>query len=429
VARELLSPVDAAWFRMEDRRNPVDIVGLMTFDEPLDEARLRDTIATKLLSHARFRRRVVESPLRLMPPRWEDEPGFSIDAHLEHRTLLPEGGEHALERLVSAIASEPLDLGRSPWRLTIVDGLANGSALVSRIHHCMGDGFALMALLLSLADGAPPRAPRLEEVAPRRDRLRRAARIARSIPADAIELAHLVRLPSDRAPTWRGALSGERRIAWSSGVPLADLSAAAHARGGTVNDLVLSALTGALRRYVLDRGATPTPIRALVPVNLRPKGAPVDEEHGNRFGLVFVDLPLDAADPEARMAALGREMQRLKASPEAVVALGILHVLGRVPALVERGVSALFARKGSVVVTNVPGPRERLRFAGAELRELMFCVPHPAGLACGFSVLSYAGTVRVGVRTDVAVIPDPETIAAAFDDELARHALHLARAA
>jgi len=181
---------------------------------------------------------------------------------------------------------------------------------------------------------------------------------------------------------------------------------------------LLAAVTGALRRY-LEAQRQPTEgidIRAIVPVNLRP---PDDEEQfGNRFGLVFLSLPVGIRDPLHRLRVLKHRMDAIKNSPEAVVAFGILNAIGMTPTQVEAVITRIFGIKGTAVMTNVPGPRQLLYLAGKPLREMMFWVPAPANLGMGVSILSYAGQVIVGVATDTALVPDPDTIVTAFHSEL-----------
>jgi WS/DGAT/MGAT family acyltransferase len=184
-----------------------------------------------------------------------------------------------------------------------------------------------------------------------------------------------------------------------------------------VNDVLVTAVAGALRRYLhsrdqLTEGIT---IRALVPVNLRALGAPL--KLGNRFGLVFVDLPIGIADPFERLMAFKQQMAAIKDSPEAVVAFGILTTIGMIPAGVEHRVVELFGNKATAVMTNVPGPREPLYLAGKRLRRIMCWVPQSGRLGLGVSILSYAGEVCLGVATDAGLVPDPEKIVGGFQAE------------
>jgi len=188
---------------------------------------------------------------------------------------------------------------------------------------------------------------------------------------------------------------------------------------GTVNDVLLTALAGALRRYAEGRGqlADGLTVRALVPVNLR--GPEELDRLGNRFGIVFLDLPVGVRDPYRRLLVLKRRMDDIKDSLDAPVTFGVLNVMGFAPTPIERQLGYFLAGKTTAIVTNVPGPREQLYLAGSPLRGCMFWVPAPAGLGLGISILSYRGEVTLGVAADAGLIPDPEAIVAAFQAELA----------
>jgi len=419
---EYLRPVDAAWFRMERRDDPADIVALMRFDGRLDEARLRELIQARLLCHPRFLRRAVDSPRGITPPHWEPEPAFSIDAHLSRIDLPPLADEAALRRAIDELLGHRLDFSRSPWRLWLIDGLPGGSALVAQLHHCMGDGFGLLDVLLTLTDASSPGdGPGARAVqAPRSDRAARHEHFA-ALKGGVDALKHVLLMPFDPPNRLRGRPSGVRRVAWSRRMPLWPVKRLAAARGWTVNDVLMSALASALRRYALSHGDLPVDVRAIVPVNLRPPHDPeqarTDPRH-NWFGLVFLELPLRDPDRESRAAKLRREMDRIKTSKEALVSLGFLEALGRSPTVVDRFVDEIFARKASIVVTNVPGPRQPVELAGCRLRDMAFWAPHPCGLGCGASILSYAGMFRLGMRSDVAVVADPELVTRYFEEEL-----------
>jgi len=417
-AHEYLSPVDAAWYRMDLRGEPADIGCVMVLDGPVNEPRVRAALAERLAPHKRFRQRVVDSKHRIRPPWWEDEPGFSFDAHVETRAL-DTPTDDALQTLVTKLMNEPLDWARSPWRFTIVGGLEGGrSAIFSRLHHCMGDGFALLDVLLRLADPdgelAAPSAP----VTRQPGWLASASELARDVANVTTAAGHLLLAPFDSDTPLRGKRSGKRLLACSAPVPLGRVKRIAAACGGTVNDVLAAALAGALRRWLQSRGAKPERIRAMVPMNLRPPNVPIDDVHGNWFGLVVLDVPTDLPDRDARVAAVEREMTRIKGSKEAIVSLGILAALGRSPAVVDHIVDELFARKASIVITNVAGPRKPLVLAGHTMRDMWFWSP-PCGLGCGASILSYAGNVRVGIRCDSAIMQDPDAVARWFVDELA----------
>jgi len=195
--------------------------------------------------------------------------------------------------------------------------------------------------------------------------------------------------------------------------------AAGAREGATINDVLVAATAGALRRYLLSRGqdVNDLEIRVAVPVNQRPldRGA----ELGNQFGLVFLPLPIGVADGRRRLLEAKRRMDELKASLQPAVAMGVLSLLGYAPSRVQPLAVEFFGSKASAVLTNVPGPREQLYLAGKALKSTMFWVPQSGRLGLGISILSYHGQVLVGVASDAGLVPDPERIVSEFEAELA----------
>ncbi len=453
MTTETLSAVDTAWLHMEDPTNLMMVTGVLVLDGALDFARLTDLLNERLLRVPRFRQRVVESRLPLAAPRWETDPTFDLRSHLHHVALAPPGDAGALRDLVSDLMSTPLDFTKPLWQFHLVDGFGPGSVLVGRLHHSIGDGIALVKVLLSMADGtedspgtpAPAGEPEAAEertgglFGPAADVLSRTRKATEELVREGMEalvhperlldlaargasgadaLAKLLLMDPDPETPLKGALGVAKRGAWSEPVPLEQVKAVGKALGGTVNDVLLTAVTGALRRYLEARGRAVEGLefRAVVPVNLRQPG---EEELGNRFGLVFLPLPVGLESVTERLSVLRERMDELKRSPEAVVAVGLLGAFGSVPAEIERLVVDVFGRRGTAVMTNVVGPRERISLAGVPVKELMFWVPQSGRLGLGVSILSYAGGVSMGVATDAGLVPDPERILLAFREEFA----------
>jgi len=438
IARELMSGVDAAWLHMDRPENTADVVALMTFTERLGMAEVRRLIEERVAGHPRFRQRVVpDGPLALAT--WDEDPRFDLSRHVLERTV-PARGARALDRLAGEVASERLDAAHPLWRAYLVNGYGAGSALVIKLHHCIADGFALVGLLLSMADevarerapGAPRRTPAhpdlrlLESPALALWRglgdPRRARELAARAGAFARSLAGLTLLPPTPRTVLSRPLSGIRRTAWSRGLPLPAVKGVARALGASVNDVLVTALAGALRGHLADGGEAVDglELRALVPVNLRDRlPADLHGELGNRFGLVFLDLPVRAEGAGTRLELVRARMAELKRAPDAVVTYAVLSALGHLPPPLQRLVTEFFSRKASLVLTNVPGPRRPLHLAGHEIRRIAFCVPHPAALGLGLSILSYAGEVRVGARADVAVMRDPGDLVRRIPAEMA----------
>ncbi|HSS61953.1 MAG TPA: wax ester/triacylglycerol synthase family O-acyltransferase [Candidatus Limnocylindrales bacterium] len=423
-----MSSVDSAWLGMEDPTNLMMVTGVLMLEGKVDLKRLRTLLDKRLAPFGRFHQRVVRPRMRGGVAHWQDDANFDIANHVSHVALPSPGGEKALSELVSEQMSTPLDFTKPLWHVHLIDGTdssAGGSVVLARIHHCIADGIALVRVMLSLTDPTPAASPRrrgeprsnhsgpLDWVPGAVSVLQDPGRIAQG----AYRLGRLVVLPPDPPTAFKGTLGRRKRAAWSNPVPLDDFKAIGKAYGATVNDVLVATATGALRRYLEKRGDSTSglAIRASVPVNLRP----LEDAHrlGNRFGLVFLTLPIGIVDPVKRLRAIKEEMDALKRSPEALIAFGVLNVMGLAPVEVERLGLRFFGSKATAVLTNVPGPREPLYLAGRKLEKVMFWVPQSGHLGLGISILSYAGGVMLGVATDEGLIGDPERIVDGFEKE------------
>lgn len=446
-AREPLSGVDAAMLELETPSNLTVINAVMILAEPVAFDDLKTVIQNRLVATRRFRQRVVPSAGLLSNLYWEDDPHFDIANHLHRRVLPPSAGPAlaALQSTVSELASVPLDGSRPLWELHLVEGYGAGCALICRIHHAIGDGAALMRVLLSITNPEPlplPATPPPEGVAPplqgaavastgRRRSVWKLLRQGLTSADNPSRLAYLVAtgwraasalgglvlaLP-DSKTTFKGVIGPCKRVAWSSPIPLDQVKATGRALGGTVNDTLLAAVSGALRRYLHERGESTDRVRlrAAVPVSLRTDE--VARQLGNRIGAVLLPLPVGVVDPAHRMEAVRRSMDRLKRSYLAPVTFGGIQALSLAPLPLKRAAARLVANRSTAIMTNVIGPKEPRYLAGALVETLLFWVPKMGGLALGVSILSYAGQVRLGVITDRDLVPDPEMIVAAFQTE------------
>jgi WS/DGAT/MGAT family acyltransferase len=445
---EPLSSADTAWLRMDQPTNLMLVCGVMILDRPLAAEDLKSLIRSRLLSFDRFRQRIDERRGSFV---WEEDPLFDLDSHV-HRIGLPAPAQqHELETVVADLMAMPLDLSKPPWQVHLVDRYGKGSALIVRLHHCIADGIALVRLLLSLTDAAPR--PHRRESTDESDNplwalFRPAASLASMAtagaqallhegveivrhPAHALELARdsvdiaqtigrLTLLPADSDTMFRGPLGIKKSVGWTGGIPLADVKQIGHALEATVNDVLISAVAGSLRRYLRAhrRPVTGVEIRIVVPVDLRRiEDVP---KLGNRFGLVFVELPIGIGDAAERLREIVRRTQAIKHSLDAPVAFGLLQAIGMASASAERQLIDLFSRKATAVVTNVPGPRQKLHLAGAQLTQMMFWVPQSGRIGLGFSILSYDHEVCIGITADAGLVPDPQRLLDAVRDELAQ---------
>jgi diacylglycerol O-acyltransferase / wax synthase len=451
--KQPLSSVDYAWLRMDDPTNLMMINGVLALDEPISLEQLRAIVERRLLPIPRFRQRVVV-PLEGRP-YWQTAEDFDLDDHVVRITLPEPGGEEELRQAIGRLMSSPFDPTKPLWQFHLIENIHGGAVVYCRLHHCIGDGIALMLVLLALTDCVTEVPPEGRDGAdwnpenPFTDLFRQAPRaleaarlVAERIMPEGMKLmlypakmlastsrwltalgsvealGRLVLRPPDPKTRFKGPLTVEKRVAWSEALPLPEVKAVGKALGATVNDVLLSAMSGGLHRYLVrSDGAVPPNLsfRAAMPVNLR--SFKEMAELGNQFGLIFLGLPVGIADPRERLAELRRRASALKRSAEPMVVLKILKALGQVPLRVQKAVVTMFAAKTTAVMTNVPGPQEVLYLAGRPIRDLFFWVPQSGRVSMGISICSYAGRVRVGVGTDAGLIPDPGRIVEGFQQE------------
>ena len=454
TATERMSRVDTTWLRMDTPSNLVMIVGVWFIRPRITLEALRERVEQRLLKYQRFKQRVVEDALGAS---WVDDERFDIAHHvraerLEHGRGHP--ADAALKARVGELAAEPLDPNHALWDFRLVEDLNGESVLIARIHHCIADGIALIAVMLSITDGgvSPPACQQVpqDEFDWLSDKLLKpvsnlavkaiglaGAGVSKSVdmlmhadhPLDgSAHVAHLgaqavsdvgafVLMPDDSPTRLKGKPGMHKRVAWNDALPLDAVKAVAKGYGCSLNDVMLSCVAGAIGHYLRDKGddTEGKEIRAMVPVNLRP----VEQAHqlGNRFGLVPLVLPIGIENPIERLYAVRTRMRELKGSFQPVLAFGLLAVAGLLIKPVQQAMLNIFARKTTAVMTNVPGPAEMLKFCGSKVERVMFWVPQSGDVGMGVSILTYAGHVQFGLITDSELCPDPEAITARFEPE------------
>ena len=453
---ERMSKVDTAWLRMDTEANLMMIVGVWSIRPGITLTALRERVADRLLQYPRFRQKVVEDGL--LGAQWVLDRDFDIARHVVAELPLPLRGQNrqqVLRERVAELCSQPLDRAHPLWQFQLLEDMGDGtSALICRVHHCIADGIALIAVMLSITDGgkAPPqRRPRVAEepdwlldaflrpmtnmtlkaigltgkgVAKGLDRVRSGA-----TPADATrdiarmglqavsDVAAFALMPDDSPTRLKGKPGPGKTVAWDDSLALDEVKAVGKALGASINDVLLACAAGAIHRYLSDRGEDPAgkQIRAMVPVNLRPLEQAW--QLGNRFGLVPLVLPIGIANPVERLCAVRARMSELKGSFQPVMAFGLLSVAGLLIKPVQHAMLNLFAKKTTAVMTNVPGPEKALKFCGSTVEQVMFWVPQSGDIGMGVSLLTYAGRVQFGLITATALCPDPEAIVANFAPE------------
>ncbi len=458
---ESMSNADNFWYCMDDPTNLMVIVGFMEFDEPMAFTRLLATIEGRLAVIKRFRQRVVKPVSGIGLPNWELDAGFDIRSHV-HRIALPAPGDKAaLKAMVADLATTPLDQTKPLWQVHLIENYGKGCAVFFRIHHCIADGIALIHVLFSLTDQTPDMAgpekipaqgklaapqftlPSIKSVANLFKKaigsgqqfgnavmgeinkaiadpgyVKDVAKTISHLTADTSSvLARLALMSPDPKTVLKGKLGVRKCVAWSEPLPLEDLKTVGKVVGATLNDVLIAVLTGALRQYLMKRNSqvNELDLNVLVPVNIRKPGT--ESDLGNKFSLVFLSLPLHLEDRLMRLKEVKRRMDKLKGAPDALVGFQMLNALGMVPVALAKKGAHLFANKASAVLTNVPGPRVPLYFAGKKLKNIMFWVPRSGQVGMGISIISYNGKVSLGLSTDEGLVPDPEAILETFEAE------------
>ena len=442
---EPMTPVDRAWLEMDTPTNPMVVASILEFEDVADADALARVLVEKTLLERRFRQRVTGVDGACC---WVEDDAVHLGYHVQRRRLDPAAGDKALRAAIAAEFAHPLDPALPLWRIALFERGAGRVTMLFRAHHAIADGVAMMHLMLALADGAPVHfsAPaarherhhgplgglidRIESVNAALENLTglvvddlrhpgkfraQLAELRRTLAA----VGRVVTLPDDNPRRLRARLTGKRAVAWTANLSLAEVRRLAHAQGVTLNDVFLTALSGAFRRFLVQQDGDVREqqnLRVAVPVNLRADG---DRSLGNSFGLVLVDLPVGFEGWHARLDVIADRTASLKRSAEARAVLAALAAVGRMPAAIEKAVIALLGGKSAAVVSNLPGPRTTLRVGGARLANCVFWPPQAAGIGIGVSLLSYAGRVTVGISADTGLVADPQPILDAFRAELA----------
>ncbi|WP_204163702.1 wax ester/triacylglycerol synthase family O-acyltransferase [Nocardioides solisilvae] len=428
--RRQMSGADAMWLGADLDSQLMVIDAIMWTDEPLDWAEVRKVLEERLVAtYPVFRQRPVESSWPWVLPSWEDDPDFRLSRHVHHARLRAPGDDARLQAFLEKKVSRPLDRDRPLWEMWFVDGYRGGSVVLSRFHHAMADGIALAQVMMTLTDpdpDAPAPEPAPEPGRPGGERpslLSGAVRGVLSLPGlpvlgvRSVQVAQKVLLDALPRSVLNGKPGPAKRLTWSQPRGIDEVKRISRATDATVNDVLVAALSGALARYLDTRGQVVEHLTTMVPVNLRPLDRPLPRELGNKFALVLLHLPTGELEPLERLREVNRRMTSIKHSPESVITSAVAEGIGYLHAI-ERPFVDFFAAKAVGVTTNVAGPREPRYLAGRKVAGVLGWVPGSGRQTLGVCIYSYAGTVRIGFKVDARVVPTPELLVAAFDEEL-----------
>jgi diacylglycerol O-acyltransferase / wax synthase len=446
-----MSTEDAWFLYFEKPHAPLHIGSVGIYDGTVPFEKFRASLDARMHLIPRYRQRAVIPPFYAGHPTWDDDPAFSIDRHLRLVQLPGPGTRKQLRELSSKIFAEMLPRDRPLWDITVVHGLEDGStAYVSRVHHCLVDGVSGIELLLAVLDLVPepePTPPPKEPWNPKeppgpleawaeavfehwqenlralsdlqQDLLDPRANIRRMTDfARALEEALPVAFKQPAKMIWNKPIGPDRAVAWNE-FSFQEVRGIRNQLGGTVNDVVLTILGGALGRYLRAHGQ-PTQgekVRVQIPVNVRKE----DEKGqlGNRVSMMLPEIPLDITDPAKRLTAVREQMERLKARDQASAFNQLLKFSENLPAAYHAlaGMGGVPQGTLNFVCTNVPGPMIPLYSVGHRLIAHYPMVPIAGDLGIGVGVTSFDKSLYSGVMCDPKIVPDVETIGAYIDQE------------
>ncbi len=446
-----MTALDAAFYHLERAGQLLHVGGVYTVDGALDYERTLADLSAKLHLIPRYTQRVLPVPLNLGHPTWEPARGFDIRMHVVRHALRAPGDDDQLRSLASRLFAEPLDRARPLWELHQIDGWrGDRSAILAKVHHCMIDGVSGVQLLGVMFDvtptpAAPPPPPEAAPPPPPPapaahawhalvDGASNTARGVRALgqllqrPAEAwhetrealAALSDGVRLlfaPPPATP-FNGFVGTLRRIEWVT-FDLHQVKAVKNRLGGTVNDVILATISGALRRSLEDRGLDPdrVELRAMCPVNVRTAA-----EHlqlGNRVSALMAPLPVGIFDPLERLRQVRAAMAQLKRSGESQRLSRLIDLLGYLPVPLQHQMGWVQSMPVNTICTNVPGPPVSLYLQGRRLDRMVPIVPLAQGVGLAFAILSYADSITIGVNLDPGLIRDGDRITAHLDESFA----------
>ena len=456
-------PTDASFWYAEELSPGLrsTVGGLMLLNAPPDEAKYRAATEWAVKVTRRLREKVVDPPLRFMLPEWVEDEHMDLDYHLRREALPAPGDEETLFEMVSQIMATPLDRARPQWETYVFEGLKGGKgAILNKMHHSMVDGVGSLSLLDTFTEMSAKASRRLPPV-PRVIRRERGPRSflvevvddGTEIARDVLETAgqamgfakeimiHPMRTAEKAVSTARGTIGllqdlGKKKIPdpiaeGAAGlarrmdrmsVSIKDLRRVHDAIGATINDLVLTALSGAVGRYHAKRGMPVETLRAMVPMNLR-----TDHDRdalGNRLGFLNINLPVGEEDPRRRLAIIQQHTARAKGDRRGAMYPYLARFITAMPTFVFRAVVASTAGNVNLICTNVPGTPKQRWIVGRKIEAIIPFAPITEKVPLSVALFSYVDRLDIGIATDPEAIPDHERFKGYLEDAF-EEVLHL----
>ena len=441
-----LTGLDSSFLHLEGDASHMHVGGVSIFDgQAPSYPEVVEEIGSRLHLVPRYRQRLAFVPFAQGRPVWVDDPHFQLTYHVRHTALPRPGGENQLKRLAGRIFSQALDRSRPLWELWLVEGLAeNRFALLSKTHHALVDGVSGVDIATVMFDTAPdpvpvapPPSPWVPRPLPTGTQLLADALLERAtVPAEVARgVRSVLRGPRQVGRRLEKAVAGLGAMTWAGMQPaprspfnvtigphrrfafvdadLGEVKQIKNTLGGTVNDVILASVAGALGRYMRlhDEPTDDVTLKAMVPVSVR-----ADAERGalgNRVAAMWAPLPVGMTDPAERLAAISQAMLGIKDSGQAVGAQVLTGLSGFAPPTIMAQAARLQARQRmfNLVVTNVPGPQIPLYVLGRELQAIYPMVPLADNTALGIAIMSYNGSLYFGLNADYDALSDVETLA------------------
>ncbi|MCH2170130.1 wax ester/triacylglycerol synthase family O-acyltransferase [Myxococcota bacterium] len=439
-----LTAMDNAFLILEKPEVQMHVASTMIFETgPLATTNgginvesIKGMIRSSLHRIPRYRQRIQTIPLDGRAV-WVDDPHFDLDYHIRHTALPKPGTPEQLKKLSARVMAQPLDRNRPLWETWIVEGLDGGKgfAMITKVHHCMIDGIAgvdLAFILLSTEPEPiePSEAPRfmprpvptgtellMDELGRRAQLPLRLMRGVQSFIDEADDLREEISvragallqtlgagLRTDATPL-NGKLGPHRAFDWYD-IPLEEFRAIRKSWNCTINDVVLTIVTGAVREYFIHRSVDPSRIDFKVSTPVSVRGGDEQGELGNRVSSWVLSLPISEHEPRKQLESIHSETSRLKQSRQALGVEMMMKVAEWTPAtLLSLGAQSI-SGPINTIITNVPGPQVPLYCQGARLRGMYPLVPLMENLGLGIALISSAGTIHWGFNADPDVVPD-----------------------